>query len=278
VRPGFLLLLAGSVALCGELSTGFLIGPRCDTRAFYYRPSSDVEWKKTYAGPAYRVAAQGKLLGVQWANALLADDAGATLDPLKSHGVLLVSIALQSAQLNAFRPDGSLLPESMERLERLLRELDRREMVAEIVLFQHAPEEHFESNEAIAAAARNVTEWLIDHNHRNAILSVATRFTNLIDGIRDCFQRKHTDYALPVAVFLDFKLAESAPVVESADLLMLAGEAHGMALQKIARPAILLDRNAAFERASGWLFVDERAHDLAPVLDQAARLTMQKAK
>ena len=105
-------------ALCAaEISTGFMLGPRYDPRAFYVREGSSFgpggNWQKTYSAPVYRHEAQGKLMNVRLANALFLDEwmHERTFDPefntdaviqaldfYKNHGVLMINVSLQGAQ------------------------------------------------------------------------------------------------------------------------------------------------------------------------------------
>lgn len=293
-------LLCASTLTAGEISTGFMIGPKFDQRAFYVRSSPAHAWQKTYSGRENRRTAQGKMFGVRVDQALAGEKqlaaAIAALEGLAGSGVLLVSAQLQGAQSghNAFAPDGTLKPEWARRLATLLQASDRHGLYVKLVLFHQNQDEHFDSPEAIVAAATNLADWLIEHQHRNVMVSIADGWAQrgwhfdafvtehlerLIDAVRERFQLKRCDYMLPVAVSADVKLAESSRLVQSADVLMVRGAALGMDARRLERPEIVVEEKdattaaAAAERSAGWLYApgpDDAA------LDRIAQLTIAR--
>jgi hypothetical protein len=324
---GFLFLGATLPSRAMEISTGFLIGPKYDPRAFYIRLSPGPPWQKTYSGPEFRRTAQGKLMGVRLSQALFHDEflkerefdpekntdaAIDALDVLKRYGVSMVSVDLQGADpgyepgrngvarrngfqhgpdrgtaVSAYFGDGTLKPAWMSRLDRFVQAADRRGIVVLLVLFYQEQDEQFDSAEALLAATRNITNWLIDHHHRNLIMSVAADWTHpnwdhdsfvalhmerLIDAVRDCFQTRHVDYALPIALSSAVHLNETSRLVESADLMLVRRDGRSIDARKLERPEIaaseassnfhptpdnlqkeLTESSDAFDSRSGWL-------------------------
>lgn len=213
-----ILLLALFTSLLGatEITTGFLLGPKYDQRAFYIRYRPGDTWQKTYSGGEYRTQARGKLMNIRLVQALYHDewltsksfdpDANtdaviAALDFYKAHGVLMINVSLQGGQagydrqiygmdrsngyrygsekgthVSAFRPDGSLKAEWLGRLDRLLSAADQRGMVVNLMYFYQGQDELFDSTEAIHQAARNITNWLIEKKHRNVIIDIANEW------------------------------------------------------------------------------------------------------
>lgn len=213
-----ILLLALFTSLLGatEITTGFLLGPKYDQRAFYIRQRSGETWQKTYSSGEYRIQARGKLMNIRLVQALYHDewltsksfdpDANtdaviAALDFYKAHGVLMINVSLQGGQagcdhmiygldrsngyrygpekgthVSAFRPDGSLKAEWLRRLDRLLSAADKRGMVVNLMYFYQGQDELFESTEAIHQAARNITNWLIEKKYRNVIIDIANEW------------------------------------------------------------------------------------------------------
>lgn len=293
-----------------EVTTGFLIGPRFDPRAFYVRPSSQAPWQKTYSGAEFKRQAQGKLLGLRLPLALQNDASLATavaaLDRLREYGVLMTGVELQGEAESAsgFLPDGSLRREWFGRLGPFLREADRRGIVVDVILFHYGQDQNFDSSEAILSAARLTTDWLIEGGHRNVIVTVAENWSaagwdhdgfvtrhleQIVETIRDQFQVRKTDYALPLALTSMVHLSEKSSLIDSADLVMVRGDGLTIDPRRIERPEIVMESSrpgadiascsAAFERTAGWLLtplsLDLDAQE--PLLEHIASLTLNRA-
>jgi len=291
-----------------EISTGAMLGPGYDPRAFYVReagpPGPGNPWQKTYTGPAYRPEAQGKLMNLRLANALFLDEwmkerpfdpelntasVIRALDFYKSHGILMINVSLQGAQagydktvngidrenayrlgpgrgmyVSAFRPDGSLKPDWLARLERLLRAANDRGMFVNLMYFFHGQDEQFRSTDAIHAAAVNITRWLVDHDFRNIIVDVANEYDlpgpqwdfkgyipqniiPLIDDVRECF--KHAGFTLPIGVSSDGRMRYPHSLEGQVDLLLLHGDGRDeqekarrvVELKNIQRPVLMTE-------------------------------------
>lgn len=302
-RLSLLFLLAASLPAT-EISTGSMLGRHFDQRAFYMRGGPNENWQKTYSGAAYRHEAQGKLMNIHLAQALFHDEwmreqpfdpdrnteaVIQALDFYKSHGVLMIDVSLQGAQagydkaangidrenayrfgrekgayVSAFRPDGTLKPEWLSRLENLLHATDKRGMLVNLMYFYQGQDEQFQSTAAIHSAARNITDWLIAHNVRNVIVDVANEYDlpgpqwdfsgyipqniiPLIDEVRERF--KHTGYTLPIGASSDGRMRYPQSLEGQVDLLLLHGngrddreKAHRVAeLKDIARPVLMTE-------------------------------------
>jgi hypothetical protein len=290
-----LLALFPSLLAATEITTGFLLGPKYDYRAFYIRSHSGEAWQKTYSSGEYRPQAKGKLMNLRLAQALYHDEwltakpfdpdantnaAIAALDFYKAHGVLMINVCLQGGQagydkqiygldrsngyrygpdkgthVSAFRPDGSLKPEWLGRLERLLAAANQRGMIVNLMYFYQGQDELFESTEAIHRAAREITDWLIAKRFRNVIVDIANEWDlrgdrwdfasyipehilELIKETRDRFQKLHADYALPISVSSDGRMNYAESFVDSVDVVMLHGNGR-TPQQKLQRTADL---------------------------------------
>ena len=263
-----------------EIATGSMLGLRYDQRAFYFRTREDPAWRKTYTDRGYRREARGKLMNIRLAQALFDDEwlferpfdparntaqVIEALDFYKRHGVLAISVSLQggnpgySTQANgiarqngakygrsqglrvsAFRPDGSLKPEWLNRLESLLRAADQRGMFVCLMYFYQGQDEVLDSPEAIEAAARLITDWLIDKKFRNVIIDVANEWdiqggrwdhadyiplniAGLVERIRERFQAKRADFALPIGASTGGQMMYPASLADVCDLVLLHG-------------------------------------------------------
>ncbi len=272
-------LIAGWPAAAVEIATGKMLGKGYDVRSFYVRDGSG-PWRKTYTGKQYRPEAAGRLMNLRIAQGLFHDEWMTevpfnpdehtnslikALDVYKEHGVLAINVSLQGgnpayelfdpiprdrphklgpgkgALISAFRPDGSLKEAWMDRLLRLVRELDRRGMILDLMYFYQHQDEVLENPQAIERAARNVTDWLIDHNCRNVIIEIANehdvgsydhdRFIHrevgrLIELLRGRFREKKAGFVLPISASTAGGMRVYDGVRDHADLVMIHGNSR----------------------------------------------------
>jgi hypothetical protein len=250
-----------------EVSTGFLIGPRHDPRAFYFRDQPGGVWRKSYSDQGFRKQAQGRLVGAEVVRGF------AAVGELAREGLMYARLALQSAEVNLFEADGSLRKAETALLLKALHEANDRGMAVELVLFHPDQDQHFEAPEAFDNAVAQLTDWLIDTNQRHVMLNpggdwsaagwdfenyVPQHLARFAQIIRDRFQERHTDYALPVAISAEMRLTAASPVVQEADVLVLRGEALATDPRSIERPLLVVAPTAsacaaALQRFSGCL-------------------------
>ncbi len=102
----------------------------------------------------------------------------------KQHGVLSFDICLQGGnpqgyrgdqpwRNNAFHPDGSLKPDYMARLEKILNAADNLGMVPMVCLFYFGQDQFFAGDEAIRNAVKQSVQWLTSRGYRNILIEVA---------------------------------------------------------------------------------------------------------
>jgi hypothetical protein len=287
--PIIALLLAAGTVGATEITTGAILGRGYDQRAFYIRSSPRAAWVKTYSGPEYRPEAAGKLMNLRIAQALFHDEwmteqtfdpdrntdaVIAALDFYKRHGVLMINVSLQGGQpgyelavngidrqngykfgpgggthVSAFRPDGSLKPEWLARLDRLLRAASRRGMIVNVMYFYQAQDELFDSTQSIHKAAHNITDWLIARNHRNIVIDIANEYDigprwdfdeyiprhiiPLMDEVRERFQQARS--RVPVTVSSGGRMRYPASLIGQSDIVLLHG--NGRSPEEKARRA-----------------------------------------
>ena len=304
-----------------EIATGAMLGPRYKSERFYLRDSSQARWQLTYTGGLYRRQARGKLMTLRLGQSLFDDEwleerqfdpEGNTtrvieaLDFYKQHGVMALTVSLQSgnpgydekvngiarngsakqgktrgALISAFAPDGSLKAAWTARLERLLRAADQRGMVVCLTYFHSAQDEIFTEPKTIAAAARNITDWLIEKDFRNVIINVAdewdlggrswdhARFipeniNRLVEFVRERFN--HADYTLPIGASSSGKMSYPDSLARVCDLVLLHGDGR--------TPGEKLSRLRQF-RSTGralWMIRDDNGRETTP-----ANLSREKA-
>lgn len=113
----------------------------------------------------------------------------AAMPKWRSFGLLTFTINLQGGSPegysktqpwhnSAFRSDGSLRPDYMSRLERILDRADELGMVAIVSLFYAGQDQRVESDNAVKAGVRNAIEWLGGKDYRNILIEVANECDN----------------------------------------------------------------------------------------------------
>jgi hypothetical protein len=75
--------------------------------------------------------------------------------------------------VSAFRPDGSLRVDWMDRLLMLQQALDKRGRVLNLIYFYEFQLQVLENSKAIDQAVSKITDWLIDHDCRNVMIETA---------------------------------------------------------------------------------------------------------
>src|SRR5436190_11126941 len=73
---------------------------------------------------------------------------------------------------SAFRENGSLRPEYMQRLERILDKADELGMVVILGYFYFGQDERLENAGSIIGATDHVTDWLFDRDYRNVLIEI----------------------------------------------------------------------------------------------------------
>jgi hypothetical protein len=102
-----------------------------------------------------------------------------------SHGMIAFDINLQGGSprgysiqtqpwINStFRPDGSMRPEYLTRLEKILDRADELGMVVMLGFFYFGQEPKLESEAATIRACDNATQWLIEKQYTNVLVEIA---------------------------------------------------------------------------------------------------------
>ncbi len=107
----------------------------------------------------------------------------AAMPAWRRHGLLAFTINLQGGsptgyanaqpwENSAIRPDGSLRPEYMARLARILDRADELGMVAIVGYFYFGQDEHIRDEAAVIRATDKATHWILDHGYRNVLVEI----------------------------------------------------------------------------------------------------------
>ncbi len=101
----------------------------------------------------------------------------------KAHGLLAITLCLQGGSPqgyskeqpwinSAFAPDGSLRPEYLARLTRILDEADRLGMVVILGYFYFGQDERVTDEAAVIKSVDNATRWVLEQGYTNVIIEV----------------------------------------------------------------------------------------------------------
>jgi hypothetical protein len=145
----------------------------------------------------------------------------AAMPEWRRHGLLAFTINLQggspqgyssgdqSWQNSAIESDGSLRPNFMVRLERILDKADQLGMVVILGYFYFGQDQRLKDEAAITHATDNVTRWILDRSYRNVLVEINNecsagyhhailrpeRVHELIERVRDRIYEGHRLYA-----------------------------------------------------------------------------------
>ena len=168
----------------------------------------------------------------------------AHMEQWKRHGLLAFTINPQGGSpiaygnrdwLNAgYMEDGSLRPEYMERLEKILDRADELGMAVILGLFYFGQDEVLRNEEAVINAVDNMMDWLFERDYRNILIEVNNesdvtheydheilkpdRVAELIERIKN---KKKNDFSfLTGTSFLDIPTPE---VIAASDFILVHG-------------------------------------------------------
>ncbi|MBA3974865.1 MAG: hypothetical protein C0504_11685 [Candidatus Solibacter sp.] len=255
-----LLLAAALPAPAIEVSTGFLIGPKYDSRAIYVRALPSSPWMKVQAG-GYHKSAEGKVLGAANRNGLAGRPPGATM----------IRVPLQSETENLFSPFGKLDPPKAREISALIASAARNQLIVELGVFHPSRDQDIHAPDFMLDAAGNVVEWLVAGGHRNVIINFAPDWEQagwdfdhwvpmhlelLAETARARFQSLKAGFASPIAFTLGHRTGENSSLIQAADVVELAGAALDMDTRRIERPVLAVGSDACLitiRRTSGCI-------------------------
>ena len=164
----------------------------------------------------------------------------------RRHGLLGLTLNLQGGSPqgysqdqpwhnSAFSPDGSLRPEYMRRLERILDRADTLGMVAIVGLFYFGQDQRLENDDAVRRAVREATLWLSRKEYRHVLIEIANECDNakydqplikperVVELIELARSVTRNGWRYPVSVSFNGGRIPSPAVVANADFLLLHG-------------------------------------------------------
>src|SRR5687768_8406266 len=170
----------------------------------------------------------------------------AAMDHWQSYGLNSFTINLQGGSpvgygnqkkwLNsAFYEDGTLRPEFMGRLQKILNKAEELEMVVILGLFYFGQDQNLRDEQAIKAAVKNAIEWLFRKGYRNVLIEINNecnikqydheilkpeRVHELIEMVKGM---KKKGYRYLVSTSYGGNFVPLPNVVKSADFLLIHG-------------------------------------------------------
>ena len=170
----------------------------------------------------------------------------AAMPQWRSFGLLAFTINLQGGSPegysktqpwhnSAFRADGSLRPDFMGRLERILDRADALGMVAIVGLFYAGQDQRLDNDDAVKAGVRNAIEWLAGKDYRNVLIEVANECDNrgydrdilkaprIHELIALAKSIRPAGHSYPAGASFNGNRIPTANVVQASDFLLLHG-------------------------------------------------------
>jgi hypothetical protein len=164
----------------------------------------------------------------------------------RRHGLLSFTINLQGGSPegysqeqpwhnSGFAPDGSLRPEYLRRLERILDRADALGMAPIVGYFYFGQDQRLENDAAVRRGVREATTWLLTKGYRNVLVEIANECDNrkyeqpLIQAprVHELVELAKSIVVegrrLPVSVSFNGGSLPTANVVAAADFLLLHG-------------------------------------------------------
>ncbi len=209
-----------------------------------------IDGKPTYAGRVWRGhKVQGLLLNARLVQGIFDDhntntvarwaypDTGrwdperntrefiAAMPEWRRHGLLAFTLNLQGGSPqgysqqqpwhnSAFEPDGSLRPDYLARLERILNRADALRMAVILGYFYFGQDERLTDEAAVLRATDNATRWLLEHDWRHVLVEVNN----------ECNVRYDHALLRPARVH---ELIERVKAIQSGPRRLLAGTSYG---------------------------------------------------
>ena len=172
---------------------------------------------------------------------------------------------------NAFAPDGTLRPDYLARLERILDRADDLGMAPIVGYFYFGQDQRLEGDEAVRRAVREATTWLLRKNYRNLLIEIANECDNrsyeqpLIkaDRVHELVELaqsiSHDGWRYPVSVSYNGGTVPHESVARVADFLLL----HGNGVREPARIGQMVEatRKVAGSRKLPILFNEDDHFD-----------------
>jgi hypothetical protein len=174
----------------------------------------------------------------------------AAMPEWRRHGLLGITLNLQGGSPqgysqdqpwhnSAFANDGSMRPDYVRRLERVLDRADELGMVVILGYFYFGQDQRLHNDAAVERAVRGATEWLLEKQYRNVLIEIANecdnrqyeqpliRASRVHELIALAKSLTRDGWRFPVSVSFNGGSIPTPDVVAAADFLLLHGNGVG---------------------------------------------------
>jgi len=165
----------------------------------------------------------------------------------RRHGLLCAVVNLQGGSPegysatqpwhnSAIRSDGTLRPEFMARLERILDRADELEMVIMLGIFYFGQDQRLDDDEAVKRAVVDTVDWIAERGYRNVLIEIANECDNRAyerdiikaDRVHELIElaqarSRERNHPIPVSVSYNGGSIPRPNVVGVADYILLHG-------------------------------------------------------
>jgi arabinoxylan arabinofuranohydrolase len=156
----------------------------------------------------------------------------------------------KSAFNPGYFPDGSLMPDYMSRLKRILDKADELNMVVILGLFYFGQDQHLQDEKAVINAVNNVTNWLHERKYRNVLIEIANESSHKLPYEHSILKdhRAHEliklvknnvkyNYAYPVTTSFIGRGVPTSEVAKVSDYILI----HGNGARSPEQVQLLID-------------------------------------
>ena len=174
------------------------------------------------------------------------DEFVAAMADWKSHGLLAFSLNLQGGSPlgygnhgwinSAFESDGTLNPDYLSRLEKIVKRADELKVAVILGYFYFGQDQHLKDEQAVVNAVDHITKWILKRAYRNVLIEINNecnvsyhheilkpgRVSELIKRVQDM-----SDHKLLVSASFGGNTVPSNKVIEVADFILLHGNGIG---------------------------------------------------
>ena len=249
-------LINGNVTYPGTRLEGLLMNSRMVQAIFDdENPQTVARWRYPDSG--------------RWSPARNTSEFVAALPQYAANGLRALTISLQGGNplpgtapmtqpwvVSAYRPDGTLKPPWLQRLDRVIGAANRNGVVVILTLFYFAQDERLRNESAVLRAVDGVTDWILARGYRNVLIEIGNESDLAYDHailrpsrVVEVMKRIRARSRGRLKSSTSFSGGVNPPdrVVRSADYVLVHG--NGQTAQAITAMITTIRSSAAFRSA-----------------------------